>query len=213
MKLKLFIMGLMLLFGSVSADVQLHVLKGDALQSYLPQITEFCHTFYAEYPYLYTGEASDYECYINFTLTQSGEACLAIDENKLVGLATGISLSESRANYRDPFVSKGMDISSLYYIGEFGVLNEYRHQGLEKQLFQKLAAKAKETGTYEALIISEIENWKYDPSQPEGFEPMENFWKSMNFERLPLSFSVLWRNIDDQEETVHTLFFWKHLLN
>ena len=159
--------------------------------------------FRSEYPYLYNGDDAGYEEYLeSYCKVKGAIVCLAFDTDKVIGLATGMPMQETREIYQQTFLKNGYDLESLYYLGEFGVQKEYQGRGVEEALYAEIAAVAQDRSKKLCL-------WELSSDLPRGYIPNSTFWEKIGFIHHPeLYFTIVWTNIGDAIESEHLAEYW-----
>ncbi|MGB5931207.1 MAG: GNAT family N-acetyltransferase, partial [Cyclobacteriaceae bacterium] len=121
------------------------VYKGKEALDYLPQIAELRMEVFRDFPYLYEGSVENEKEYLGRYMEAPGfMAILAIDQGNVVGVSTSLPLEEEIADVTDPFVQKGIPLTSVVYFGESVLRHSYRGQGIGVTFFNEREAYARE---------------------------------------------------------------------
>lgn len=192
-----------------AGEVQLKTVRGAEILPYSNDLVALCNTVYGEYPYFYDGQDAGYSEYLQTYADQDrGFVCLALDGEKVVGVATGMPLSESRATYQQPFIERGDDLSTIFYFGELVLLSDYRGQGLGERMSREVEQFAW-AGSFTTICLCQIETSPNDVRQPSGYISPDRLWIKLGFIRHPeLHFSIDWTNIGEKAESPHPMVFW-----
>lgn len=190
--------------------LRIETFHGDEIVPYTQDIIKLCDMIYRQYPYLYNGDDAGYTSYLeSYAQSKGSIICLAFDGKKAVGIAAGMPLVESREIYQEPLKKHGYDLSTLFYQGEFGLMPEYRSQGIEEAMYQKLENFAKESGKYKMIAFWEIESSAPPQQRPDDFIPKDPFWKRLGFIRFSeLNFNIFWTNFNEKTESPHLAVYW-----
>ena len=193
------------------ANVSLKVFKGNEITPYVSDITQLSLQIYREYPYLYEGTEEEYLPFIQrYSESNDGIASILFDDKKLIGVCIGMPLNEMRDNYLGNFSSiTKEELDSLYYLGEFLLLKQYRSQGNGKQMYTSFENEVIKKSLYKTLCFCKIQEFLEHPSQPDNYFSMNNFWKQSEYvAREDLSFNVDWVNVNETTLSPHQLYFW-----
>jgi len=201
-----------LAFQSVTAmgAIRVETFQGEEIAPYTNEIVQLCNKIYREYPYLYNGEDAGYESYLE-SYSQSKEAiiCLAFADEKAVGIAAGIPMSQRRNRYDQTLLEHGYDPDALFYLGEFGLKPEYQGRGIEEVMYQSIEDFARKNRNLTTICFWEIANSLDLSQRHSGYLPKEDFWKKLGFIRHPeLNFVIFWTNINESQDSPHSAVYW-----
>lgn len=203
----------------ITAQAKLESKSGPYVTSHYNDMWDLCNKVYSEYPYLYTAEGKDYvyKYYLDsFEKSPDSSLVLAFDQetNKLVGLGTGIRMSDYAAkHYKQPFTDKGYDLNTLYYIADLLILPAYRGKGYEQKMCQELEKSARQNPQLTKICyvtINEAERTKqlkpqeYCPNEP--FLP--KFWQDLGFEQSNVGFTTQFEIVGETDDTPHDMTYW-----
>ena len=189
--------------------LELRTLTGAALEPHLPALAGLRSEVFAEYPYLYAGDA-DYEArYLRRYAESPGAAVVvALDGDAAVGAATCQPMAETHGPMREAFARVGLDPARFCYFGESVLRAAYRGQGAGVGFFAAREAHARALGLTEACFCAVVRN-PNDPRRPAAYTPLDAFWTRRGYSHHPaLSCVMRWRELGDDRETPHTLSFW-----
>ncbi|AIT09265.1 hypothetical protein LO80_04300 [Candidatus Francisella endociliophora] len=188
------------------------ILKGLEIDKFLNDVIDLRIKVFREYPYLYDGNLEyEREYFKDFIKDSTARVILVKDADKVVAVATSIALSNAHLcdDTHKPFVEKGYDVERFYYYGEIMIDQDYRNQGISKQIYQLREKEAKSLGFDKlcfATIIKDSDNIPAD-----YFDP-NKMWKSMGFvERLDMRVECSWPKIQadgSTKEQTSGLNFW-----
>lgn len=197
---------------SVTADpIKIEKMQGTQIDPYLAEIIQFVTKMYRDYPYLYNGDDAGYQQYLNtYAQAKEGVIFVAFDGKKIVGVASGMPMADSRDIFKPTLVRHGYSIKNIYYIGEFGVSPEYHGKGIESTLMSKMEQFIKEHKQYNTISLWELNPASSSQTQraPTHF-PNGIFLQNNGFAYHPeLNFIVHWTNINEKHESPHLAVYW-----
>lgn len=169
-------------------------------------------TVFRDFPYLYDGNV-DYETDYLKSYQHPDAIVVAVydhqlDQQKLVGAATGSPLSIHDKAFAQPFIDKGHDIESIFYCGESVLLSDYRGQGIGHLFFDAREAKAKDLGKQWICFCSVIRDDKH-PLRPTNYRPLDGFWQKRGYRKLDdVLAEFRWQDVGESTETTKSLQFW-----
>lgn len=190
--------------------IRLEVCCGAEILPYAKEIAKLCNTVYREYPYLYDGNDEGYQCYLeSYAHSEHSIVCLAFDEEKIVGVATGMPMTETRETYQQPFLNHNEKMETFFYLGELVLLPFYRGYGIGKAMFREVEKLVRKNNHLTKICLCQIEDVKNSDLKPEGYMPNDHLWSKLGFQRrAELNFSGFWTNVNEREETFHLMVFW-----
>ncbi|SDB44828.1 GNAT family N-acetyltransferase [Belnapia rosea] len=191
------------------SGLRLETLDGTALQAALPALSRLRIAVFAEWPYLYDGDAAHEAEYLQTLMAGRGAAVIAaFDGAEPVGMATCQPMTEAHAPVQAAFRRRGFDPARYCYFGESVLLPPYRGQGAGVGFFAAREAHARSLGMEAAAFCSVVRNAN-DPRRPPDYTPLDAFWRRRGFAPRPdLSCVFRWREHGDAAETPHALGFW-----
>lgn len=164
---------------------------------------------FRDFPYLYEGDLDYERRYLATYLTQEGAAIIgAFDGERLVGAATASPLAHHFEEFAQPFAERGLDIADFYYFGESVLEKAYRGRGIGVRFFEERENAARQDG-FTRCIFSAVIRPENHPLRPEGYRPLDDFWRNRGYRRLKgfvTGFS--WRDLGDTQETEKPMEFW-----
>jgi GNAT superfamily N-acetyltransferase len=184
-------------------------LTGEALRAMLPVLARLRCTVFAEWPYLYAGDAEDEAAEQSWAEAGSGAAIVvARDGETPVGLATCHPLAGCGETTLGAFARRGIDPAPFCYFGESVLLPAYRGRGLGHAFFTEREAHARSLGLRAAAFCAVVRNAN-DPRRPAQYRPLDAFWRQRGYLPRPdVSCVFDWRELGDDRETPHAMGFW-----
>jgi GNAT superfamily N-acetyltransferase len=189
--------------------MRLETLDGAAARAALPALARLRIAVFAEWPYLYDGDAGQEEDYLK-TLVAGREAAVVVawDGAEPVGMATCQPMPESFATVQAAFRRRGLDPARFCYFGESVLLPAWRGQGIGVGFFAAREAHARRLGLAATAFCAVVRNAN-DPRKPRDHQPLDGFWRRRGYAPRPdISCVFHWREHGDTAETPHALGFW-----
>jgi GNAT superfamily N-acetyltransferase len=186
------------------------IVIGKAFEAYIPDLARLRITVFREYPYLYDGtEAYEQDYLQTYMASGSAMAVLAFDGSQVIGASTGIPMADETAEFKQPFMDKGIDLETLFYCGESVLLPRYRGKGIYKQFFSGREDYARSLGSIEKSCFCAIVRPDNHPLKPEGYTSLNAIWKHFGYQSIANLITYYpWKDIDQMEITQHPMMFW-----
>lgn len=185
-------------------------LSGEQITPYLDDLARLRIEVFRRFPYLYDGDM-DYERRYLETYARSPGSLfvLARDDERVVGVATGIPMTDETEAFKGPFIEQGYDPERIFYFGESVLLPEYRGQGIGVTFFDHREAFAREQGSFTHCCFCAVERPENHPLRPASYQPLGEFWKNRGYRKVPeLRTWYSWKDIDESHETEKPMTFW-----
>ena len=189
--------------------VAVRPLTGDELGAALGDLAALRIRVFADWPYLYDGDA-DYEADYLGEFAGAPDAVLvaAFDGPRIVGAATAAPMAHQKAEFRDPFTARGIDVARLFYFGESVLLPEYRGQGVGHAFFDHREAQARACGANAACFAAVIRPDDH-PARPPAHVPHDAFWTKRGYAPVAGLIAQLgWKDHGDVDETLKPMQYW-----
>ncbi|MEM5473874.1 GNAT family N-acetyltransferase [Hoeflea sp. AS60] len=186
------------------------LLTADEVELALEDLARLRIAVFADWPYLYDGDA-EYEAryLVRFAASPGAVVVAARDGNgRMVGAATAAPLSDHADEFAVPFARVGLDPDAFFYLAESVLLPEYRGQGAGRQFFEMREAAARAQG-FEHTVFSAVVRPHDHPARPEAYVPLDAFWRRLGYEPYPgLLAEFSWRDIGASAESPKPLQVW-----
>jgi GNAT superfamily N-acetyltransferase len=189
--------------------VTVRPLTGGELAAALDDLAHLRIRVFADWPYLYDGDAAYEADYLKeFAAAPDAVLVAAFDGARIVGAATAAPMVHQKAEFRDPFAARGIDVARLFYFGESVLLPEYRGQGVGHAFFDHREAQAQACGATAACFAAVIRADDH-PARPAGHVPHDAFWTKRGYKRVPGLITELgWKDHGDVDETLKPMQYW-----
>ncbi|MCS6921371.1 MAG: GNAT family N-acetyltransferase [Elioraea sp.] len=193
-----------------STAITLRTVSGEALRAHLDDLARLRITVFREWPYLYDGDEAYERRYLARYAEAPGAAVvLAMADGRVVGASTCLPLAEEDEEISAPFRETGWDLNTVFYFGESVLLPSYRGRGIGVAFFAEREAWSLRFPRILWSTFCAVERDQADPRRPEGYTPLDSFWRKRGYtKRADLACMLAWREIDGTEEIPHRLTFW-----
>lgn len=188
-------------------------LTGDALEAALDDLAQLRINVFRAFPYLYDGDAAYERRYLQ-TYRDSPDAILvgAFDGQRLVGAATGTPMAQHADEFAAAFAGQGLALEDIFYCAESVLLPAYRGRGIGHAFFDAREDHARALGHRYCAFCGVVRPADH-PLRPAEYRPLDAFWRKRGYTPLEwVQASYRWKDIDQPEESDHTLQFWMRAL-
>lgn len=189
--------------------MEVRALSGPEIAAHLADLAALRIAVFADYPYLYDGDAAYEAEYLReFAAAPDAALIAAFDGPRVIGAATASPMWAQKPAIRAPFEERGIDTNRLFYFGESVLLLEYRGRGLGHAFFDAREAAAREAGANAACFASVIREEDH-PARPAGYHPLDEFWRKRGYEQVPgLVSELAWKQHGEDGERLNRLQYW-----
>lgn len=194
-------------------SVSVRVLEGAELEAALDDVARLRIEVFRDFPYLYDGDL-EYERGYLATYRDNPDAVLvgAFDGARLVGAATGSTLTSHDEAFQAPLKEAGFDVERVFYCAESVLSCAYRGQGLGHAFFDAREGWARARALEVSAFCAVVRDEKH-PARPDGYRSLGEFWKKRGYRPVQGAEAVFrWRDVGDAEESAHRLGFWARRL-
>ncbi len=184
-------------------------LTGAELAGALGTLADLRIAVFADWPYLYEGDAAYEADYLKeFAAAPDAVLVAAFDGARIVGAATAAPMAHQKAQFRDPFAARGHKIDRLFYFGESVLLPEYRGHGVGHAFFDHREARARACGANAACFAAVVRPSDH-PARPAGYAPLDAFWTRRGYAPVPgLVTDLAWKDHGQADETMKPMQYW-----
>jgi GNAT superfamily N-acetyltransferase len=185
-------------------------LTGREIAPYLSALAQLRIEIFREYPYLYEGDL-EYEANYLRAYSRSPESVfvLAQDNDRVIGISTGLPLTDADAEFVAPFTEHGFTPEAVFYFGESVLLPAYRGQGIGVRFFEEREdyARARQRFRYSAFCA--VARPDDHPGRPADYQPLDQFWRNRGYTQYrQLQTLYPWRDRGESQETPKPMIFW-----
>ncbi|MAZ17029.1 MAG: GNAT family N-acetyltransferase [Ahrensia sp.] len=189
--------------------VSVRPLTGEEVSARFEDMARLRIAVFRAFPYLYDGDMDYERRYLETYAAAPGAfVCGAFDRDDLVGMATASPLSQHKAEFAEPFETRGLDVDDFFYFGESVLLPAYRGQGVGVRFFEEREAEARRQGLSNCIFSAVIRRADH-PLRPADYAPLDAFWRKRGYERIDgLRTAYAWKDIGEPEETDKPMEYW-----
>jgi GNAT superfamily N-acetyltransferase len=190
-------------------EIEITTRTGISARPFLNEIARLRIAVFREFPYLYDGSLAYEMDYLErYIASNRSRIVLAQRGSEIVGVSTGIPLTEADDDFRKPVEAAGIDANSVYYLGESVLLPGCRGQGLGHRFFDEREKHANELGFRSTGFFSVIRSENH-PLKPSDYRPHDTFWEKRFYARKGSIIAQFpWKQIGESQETLQELVFW-----
>jgi GNAT superfamily N-acetyltransferase len=184
-------------------------LTGGELVAALDRLADLRIRVFAAWPYLYDGDAVYEAAYLReFAAAPDAVLVAAFDGADIVGAATAAPMIHQKAEFRDPFAARGLDIARLFYFGESVLLPAYRGRGIGHGFFDHREAQARQCGANAACFAAVIRPADH-PARAADYVPLDAFWTKRGYAPVPgLVTELGWKDHGEADESLKPMQYW-----
>ncbi len=182
---------------------------GSEIIPLIPALAELRIKVFHDFPYLYEGDLEYEKNYLKvYTDSPRSVLVAAFLNDKIIGAATALPLSDEADYVKEPFLKAEMNLEEIYYFGESVLLKEYRGLGLGHEFFNGREAAVKKFG-FKIATFCGVERPVDHPMRPKDFRPLDEFWMKRGYEKQThLNSEFSWRDLGESHETKKKMTYW-----
>lgn len=192
------------------AELTFSVLTAEEVEQALDDLARLRIAVFADWPYLYDGDAAYEARYLQKFAASPGAVVVAARDAKgcMVGAATAAPLSDHADEFAAPFARNGLDPNNFFYLAESVLLPEYRGQGAGRAFFALREAAGRAQGFGKAVFASVLRPDDH-PARPADYVALNAFWQRLGYAPYPgLRVEFSWRDQGERHESVKPLQIW-----
>lgn len=193
------------------SDIFIKRLTGDDILLYLPEVARLRIEVFREYPYLYEGDLDYEKNYLHTYASSAGSiiiAAIEADSGKVVGVSTGLPMTDADKAVQEAFVAKGHKLREWFYHGESVLLPAYRGRGIGVQFFQEREAQAIGLNCRYAAFCGVVRPADH-PQRPPDYVPLNDFWQKRGYRPMEgVQCFFHWKELGETAEKEFPMAFW-----
>lgn len=189
--------------------VAVRALTGDEIAGALDDLARLRIAVFAAFPYLYDGDVAYEAAYLaEYAAAPGAVLVAAFDHDRIVGAATAAPMMHQKAEFREPFEARGLDVSQAFYFGESVLLPEYRGAGVGHAFFDLRERHAAGCGASAACFAAVVRADDH-PARPDGYVPLDGFWTKRGYALVPgLTTGLAWKEHGEVAESEKPMQYW-----
>ena len=189
--------------------INLQGLSGDAVRERLDALADLRIRVFRDFPYLYDGDIVYEREYLEkYAASANSVFVLALDEDQVVGAATGLPLADADPAFQVPFRAAGIALHEVFYFGESVLDPAYRGQGIGHRFFDGREDFAATLG-YPITAFCAVVRPDDHPQRPADYRPLDAFWRARGYAPEPgMQTEYRWRDLREKHETAKVMQFW-----
>lgn len=190
-------------------SLAVRVLTGAEILAAADDLARLRMTVFAEWPYLYDGDAAYEAEYLKEFVGAPGAVLVAAcDGERIVGAATAWPMAAQDAEFQAPFAAHGIEVARLFYFGESVLLRDYRGRGIGHAFFDHREAQARRCGAKAACFAAVIRPDDH-PARPADYVPLDAFWRKRGYAPVEgLVATLSWREHGEAGESDKPMQCW-----
>ncbi len=200
----------------MNGDISIRVLTGNdpALREVVSDLARLRIEIFRDFPYLYDGTLAYEERYIS-TYLECAESLfvIALDGERVVGVATALPLGEETDEFKQPFIEAGIDPEKVFYCGESVLLAAYRGRGIYRRFLAEREAYARRLGRFDRISMCAVVRPDDHPLRPPGYVSLDAVWDHFGYQPRPdLVASFAWKDLDEDQSSTKPMVFREKML-
>lgn len=169
----------------MASDIKIRTLIGPGIKTYVQSIAKVRQLVLSEVPYLQLGgPETDLNYLKHLSMSKDAIAILIFDGPKIIGVSTGMPLSEEWPLFQEPFLKKGLSVEEYYYFGCSALLKPYRSRGIAHHFFDLREEHVRHLKRFTRICFTSTIPPK-GLSRPTDQTNMETFWQKRGFVEQP----------------------------
>lgn len=188
----------------------IRIVHGKEIAPYLEVIATLRIEIFREFPYLYDGSMEYEKNYLKtYIYSPESIAVLVFDDDRIVGVSTGLPLVDETTEFKAPFLQHGYQPDHIFYCGESILKQNYRGRGIYSTFMNERENHAKRIGRFETICFCGVVRPNKHPLRPDDYRPLDPIWTNFGYQKHPeLSTHYHWKDLNEKNESAKKMIFW-----
>ncbi|WP_232332887.1 GNAT family N-acetyltransferase [Novosphingobium aquimarinum] len=198
----------------MDSKLRIEPMTGHAVDAIIDDLAQLRMTVFAEYPYLYQGDAAYERDYLRaFVAARDAVAIVARCDGDVVGIATASPMTAQEAELRDPVAATSLDPAQVFYFGESVLLARWRGHGIGRAFFDHREEHARRCGARYAMFAAVVRPPDH-PARAGDYRDLAPFWRRRGYAPVPgLVTSLDWQEHGEDRASAKPMQFWMRELD
>lgn len=188
----------------------MEVYRGRDIEKVIESVAKLRIAVFREYPYLYDGDISYEEKYLQ-TYLKCARSVVGVEkvDGVVVGATTALPFTEGQEQLQKVFTDAGYNVEEFFYFGESVVLPEFRSGGIGQRFMDLRLQEARAYPEYSKVCFCAVSRAENDPKKPLHYKGPASLWLRNGFvQRKDLVSSMRWKEIGEDIGTEKPMQFW-----
>lgn len=188
----------------------IQMVQGPDVLPFVDDLARLRIEVFREFPYLYDGDMDYEQRYLrNYCRSPESIFVIARADDQVIGVATGVPLRDETDEFKQPFITSGLDPETIFYFGESVLQRHYRGQGLGVRFIEARENYARSLSRFTHTAFCAVDRPADHQRRPPDFVPLDAFWRKRGYEKQPhLRTTFAWRDLDEKTESPKPMTFW-----
>ncbi len=190
----------------MQATLDIQLLRSLSIRKYIPSIAKLRLKIFKDHPLFYKGNLDTEIQYLeHFALSKEAVMVAVFEDHELIGVSSGIPLSETTPQLQKPFIEEGLPLAEYFSFGESMILPPYRGRGIGHHFFDLREEHVRHLKRYSHICFSDFSQF----TETKDYFSLEGFWKKRGYVKHPsLKCHTYWEEPSIQETTPPPFAIW-----
>lgn len=169
----------------MASDIKIRTLVGSGIRTYIPSMVKVRQEVLGEIPYLQLGNVeADLHYLKRLSLCKDSIAVVVFDGAKIIGVSTGMPLSDELPVFQEPFIKRGLPIGDYFYFGFSALSKPYRSRGISHHFFDLREEHVRHLKRFTKICFTSTIAPKTHPYSADQ-ALLETFWQKRGYIKQP----------------------------